>query len=343
MDYEFLNKLLSTDSPSGFEVNAQKLVMEYMSNYCDEFLTNHSGNLISALNNNENNRILLAAHIDEIGLMITDIMPNGIIKVTNVGGIKANLYVGQRIKALTLDGKIIYGVCDVARSSLEAKISAEDLYINIGVDSKRDALKLVKPGDYVLLDTSYRYLNDQRLVSKALDDKIGVFVILEALKKAKELKTTNTVYALTSVGEETTMRGASFAGFMVKPTLAIVVDVTFVTNTPEDVGCGDVALGMGPVLCHSTIVNKKLNQILEEVAKENNIELQYEIAVGRTGTDADKIYFTNAGIPTALVSIPLKNMHSISEMCDLNDVTKAIELIAKFILKLDSIDFDPFK
>ena len=343
MDYNFLNKLLATDSPSGFEIKAQKLIKDYMGNYCDEFLTNHSGNLISVLNNNSKNKILLAAHIDEIGLMVTDIMPNGIIKVTNVGGIKANLYVGQRIKVLTLDGKTIYGVCDVARSSLESKISAEDLFINIGVDFKEEALKLVKPGDYVLLDASYRYINDERLVSKALDDKIGVFVILEALKKAKELKTSNTVYALTSVGEETTMRGASFAGFMVKPKLAIVVDVTFVTNTPEDVGCGDVSLGLGPVLCHSTIVNRKINQVLEDVAKENNINIQYEIAVGRTGTDADRIYFTKDGIPTALVSIPLKNMHSISEMCDLKDVEAAIELIAKFILKLDDIDLDPFR
>lgn len=341
MNLDFLNNLLTTDSPSGCEFKAQELVMEHMKDYCDDFITNHSGNVISVLNNNSDNKILLAAHIDEIGLMITEILSNGIIKATNVGGIKANLYVGQRVKIYT-SNEIIYGVCDVVKSSLDKKIYAEELNINIGYDTKDEVLKYVKPGDYAVLDANYRYLANDRLTSKALDDKIGVFVILEALKRAKELKTKNTVYALTSVGEETTMRGASFAGFMVNPNLAIVVDVTYVTNTPEGVGCGDVSLGLGPVLCHSTIVNKKVNQILVDTAKKYNINLQYEIAVGRTGTDADKIYFTEGGIPTALVSIPLKNMHSISEVCDMNDVKDAIELIARFIVELEDIDFNPF-
>jgi len=343
MNYSFLYEMLETESPSGLEFNLQKKVIKYMENDADKVITHHSGNVINVLNPNSDIKILLSGHIDEIGLMISEVLSNGLCKVTSAGGIRANSYFGQKVNAITLDGRRIPGVCNVVSGCYEKKCDASNLVIDFGVDSKEEALKLVKPGDYVIFDTTYKMLANNRLTSRALDDKIGAFICLEALKRAKEYKATNGVYALTSVGEETTMRGAQFAGFMVKPDVAIVVDVTYVTGTEEHVGCGDVKLGGGPVLCQSSIVNKKLNAILESVAKENNIDIQYEIAVGRTGTDADKIYYTKDGIPTALISIPLKNMHSPSEICDLKDVENIIELIAKFICKLDNLKFNPYE
>lgn len=343
MDYHFLYEMLETESPSGFEFNMQKKVMKYMEPYADNFITHHSGNVISVLNPNGPTKVLLAGHIDEIGLMISEVLSNGLCRVTRAGGIRANMYIGQKINAITLDGRRVPGVCNVIQGALEKKINAEDLLVDFGVDSKEECLKLVRPGDYVIFDTTYRHLANQRLASRALDDKIGAFICLEALKRAKEYQTENGVFTLTTVGEETTMRGATFGGYMVQPDLALVVDVTFVTGTAEKVGCGDVHLGKGPVLCHSSIVNKKLNRMLEDTAKEYNIPIQYEIAVGTTGTDADRIYYTKEGIPCALISIPLKNMHSPSEICDLQDVEAIIELIARFICRLDKPSFNPYE
>ena len=342
MNKEFLYKMLETESPSGFEFNMQKMVMDHMKDYADEFITHHSGNVVSVLNKESKNKILLSGHIDEIGLMISEIKSNGLCKVVSAGGIRANMYVGQKVNAITLDGRKVPGVVNVTSGAFEKKLSASDLIIDFGVDSKEEVLKLVKPGDYVIFDTTYKMLANNRLTSRALDDKIGAFICLEALKRAKKYQAKNGVYALTSVGEETTMRGANFARELVDATLALVVDVTFVTGNEENVGSGDVKLGKGPVLCQSSIVNKKLNKMLEDVAKEHNINVQYEIAVGRTGTDADKIYYSKDGCPTALISIPLKNMHSPSEICDMNDVEEIIELIARFIEKYEETDFNPY-
>ena len=343
MNYSFLYEMLEMESPSGFEFNMQKKVIEYMKNDVDKVITHHSGNVINVINPDSKIKVLLAGHIDEIGLMISEVLGNGLVKCTSAGGVRANMYVGQKVNAITLDGRKIPGVCNVFSGAFDKKISADDLIIDFGVDSKEEALKLVKPGDYVIFDTTYKHLANNRFTSRALDDKIGAFICLEALKRAKEYKATNGVYALTSVGEETTMRGANFAAAMVDASIAIVVDVTFVTHTAENVGCGDVKLGGGPVLCQSSIVNKKLNNMLALVAEENNINIQYEIAVGRTGTDADKIYYSKDGCPTALISIPLKNMHSPSEICDFKDVEDIIELIARFICKLEDVNFNPYE
>lgn len=343
MDYSFLYEMLNTPSPSGFEFLLQKKIINHMESHVDEIITHHSGNVISVLNPTGKIKVLLSGHIDEIGFMISEVLSNGLCKVTEVGGIRANMYVGQKIVAVTLDGRKVFGVCNVSKGNLEKKIQASDLLIDFGVDSKEECLKLVKPGDYVLFDTTYHPLANTRFTSRALDDKLGAFICLEALKKVKEYSGKNGVYALTSVGEEITMRGASFGGYMVKPDLAIVVDVTFTTNTEEGVGCGDVRLGKGAVLCHSSIVNKKINKELERIAAKYQIPIQYEIAVGRTGTDADKLYFTKEGIPTALISIPLKNMHSPSEICDLKDVENIIELIARFICETNELNLNPYE
>ena len=343
MEKNFLLDLLETESPSGFEFNYQKKIMKHMKPFVDSFITNHSGNVISVLNNEADIKILLAAHSDEIGLIISEILPNGKAKVTAAGGVRASMYIGHKVNAITLDGRKVPGVCEVFDGCFDKKISADELRIDFGCETEEETLTLVKPGDYIIFDDVYRNLFGNKFTAKALDDKIGCFIILEALKKARGLETENGVYALTSVGEETTMRGANFAGFMVDPSVAIVVDVTFETNTRENVGCGDVKLGGGPVLCHSSIVNKKLNRMLEDIALKHNISVQYEIAVGRTGTDADRIYYTKDGIPTALVSIPLRYMHSPSEICDLRDVENCIDLLAYFIKEVNDVNFNPYE
>lgn len=335
MDKNFLHEMLSTYSPSGFEFALQKKIMNHMFDIADVIQTHHSGNAFYVLNPEASLSVMLVGHIDEIGLVITNILSNGLAKVTAAGSFKAGMYIGHRVYAITQDGRIVPGTGAVYQNAFDKKPSTEDLYIDFGVDSKEACLKLVQPGDYVHFSDTYQYLSNERLCSRALDDKIGAFTCLEALKRAKEYQCKNKVITLTSVGEETTMRGGTFATSVIKPSIAIVVDVTFVTDSVENVGCGDVSLGKGPVLCHGSIINKRLNQLLECTAKDLGIAVQYEIAVGRTGTDADKIYFSLDGIPTALVSIPLKYMHSPSEICDMKDVEQCIELLARFIIRLE--------
>lgn len=334
MNKDFLYTLLDTKSPSGYEYPLQEKICNYLKNTSEEVIKHHSGNVINIINKNSNMKVMLSAHADEIGLMITEIDSQGYCKLTSAGGVRPGSYVGQKVTVVTLDNRFVPGVIGVDKSSFDHKVEAKELFLDLGVDSKEEASKLVKPGDYVILDTTYKHLANNRFTSRALDDKIGCFIISEALRKAKEQNCKIGVYSLTSVGEETTMRGATFGPKIIKPNLAIIVDVTYTTDS-HGVGTGEVYLGKGPVLCHSTIVNKELNRLLEESAKRLDISLQYEIAVGRTGTDADKIFFTDDGIPCALISIPLRYMHSPSEICDLKDVEQIIDLIADFLVNLN--------
>ncbi len=342
MNKDFLLEMLNTESPSGFEFNMQKKIISYMEGVSDNIIKHHSGNVINCINTNSNMKVLLAGHIDEIGLMISEVRGNGLCSVVAAGGIRPGSYVGQKVNVITIDGRKVPAVIGVKSNSFDHKVEDKELFLDLGVDSKEEASKLVSPGDYVIFVTTYQQLADTRLTSRALDNKLGAFIVLEALRKAKEKQAKVGVYSLTSVGEETTMRGASFGAYQIKPTMAIIVDVTF-TTADNGVGTGDVKLGKGPVLCHGSIINKKINNLLLESAKRLNINTQYEIAVSRTGTDADKIYFNEDGIPCALISIPLRYMHSPSEVCDLNDVENIIDLIVDFLINLqENENFNPF-
>ena len=183
------------------------------------------------------------------------------------------------------------------------------------------------------------------LSARAIDDRGGAFIVLEALKRAKALGCKIGVYAATTVGEETTMRGAHWAGSAVNPDVAIAVDVTFASDHPgaDPKDSGSVQLGKGPVICNSSIVSRKVNDLLKDCARESGIPFQVESYMGRTGTDADKIHFANSGVTTALLSLPLRYMHSPCEVCHLDDVENAIELLARFLCRIDeNTDLDPF-
>lgn len=206
--------------------------------------------------------------------------------------------------------------------------------IDIGALSKENAEQYVALGDTVVLDSGMRELVNGRITSRALDDKIGVFIIMEALKRAKEKGCKTGVYAAATVGEETTKNGAYWLSARIQPTLAIVVDVTYCTDysgLSNPAEAGDVLLGGGPVLCNSPIVAKALNDRMTECADRIGIKTQREAASRLSYTDADQIHFTNQGVPIVLVSIPLRNMHTPGEVADMKDVENCIELIAEFL------------
>ena len=354
MNKELLYKFLKTVSVSGNEDANQKNVLEYTKSFTDRQTVDAVGNVISVINEDSDCRILLMGHIDEIGFRVTSVDSDGFVHVQKAGGVRAKLYIGapmQIIHEETVEGKTVRnkvnGVgCTSSDMLKKSDFSDSDLIIDIGAKNKEEALKHVSVGDSVCSDTEVRDLLDDNFTCRALDDKTGAFVIIEAAKLAKEKGAVNGIYANTVVGEETSGRGAYFAGANVRPTCAIAVDVTWASDCPGTSAndTGEIKLGKGPVLCYSGMTNKKMNALLKEIAAEKNIPLQYEVAGGETYTDGDTVLSTGSGVPVALVSIPLRYMHSSVEVGNYRDLEQCIELISEFILRMKpDFDFRPFK
>ncbi len=344
MNKEFLYTLLDNMSVSGHEIDLQKKVIAEMKPHCDEIRTDYTGNVISILNPEADFKVMLCGHIDEIGLIITQIQENGLLKVAKAGGIFARVYPGHQVVIYGSYQKVI-GVVINNKEMEKAELKDGDLIIDIGAKDAEDARKYVQEGDPVHLHTYHEELLNGYLAARAVDDRGCAFIILEALKRAKEKGCNIGVYAATTVGEETTMRGAHWAASRVKPSIAIAVDVTYAQDYPgaNPAESGDVKLGKGPVICNGSMANKKVNELLKACAKENNIPYQVESFVGRTGTDADKIHFAGEGYVTALLSLPLRYMHSPSEVCHMDDIENAIELLSEFLCKVNAdTDIDPF-
>ncbi|MBR3705239.1 MAG: M20/M25/M40 family metallo-hydrolase [Oscillospiraceae bacterium] len=345
MNKEFLYSMLDTASVSGSEIGLQKKVIAEMTPYCDKIVTDYTGNVISIINPDAPFKVLLAGHIDEIGLIVTNIASSGMLRVANAGGVRAGVYPGHKVVVHGYAGTV-YGAVVHNKAMTKGDLKAGDLIIDIGAKDEEDARKYVQEGDVIHLHTYHEELLNGLLCARAIDDRGGAFIILEALKRARERGCKIGVYAATTVGEETTMRGAHWAGSAVSPNVAIAVDVTYAQDYPgtDPNESGNVCLGKGPVICNSSIANRKVNELLKQCAKDREIPYQIESFVGRTGTDADKIHFANAGVVTALLSLPLRYMHSPSEVCDLQDVENSIELLAEFLCRIDeNTDIDPFK
>ena len=345
MNKEFLYTLLDNMSVSGNEIELQKKVIEEMKPFCDEIRTDYTGNVVSVLNPDADFKVMLCGHIDEIGLVVSHIMESGLIKVMRAGGIYPRTYPGHQVVVHGY-GQVVYGTVVNSKSMGKEDLKDADLIIDIGAKDKEDARKYVQEGDPVHLHTYHQEMLNGYLSARAIDDRGGAFIVLEALKRAKEKGCKIGVYSVTTVGEETSLRGAHWAANRVKPDVAIIVDVTYATDypgtNPEE--SGDVKLGQGPVICNSSMANKKVNEFFKACAKEKNIPYQMETFIGRTHTDADQIHFAGEGFVTALLSLPLRYMHSPSEVCHLDDIENAIELLAEFLCSVDkNSNFNPFE
>ena len=344
MNKEFLYTLLDSMSVSGHEISLQKKVIEEMKPYCDKIMTDYTGNVISVINPEAAFKVMLCGHIDEIGLVITHIQENGLLKVAKAGGIYARVYPGHQVVVHGYHQTILGTVIN-SKDMEKEKLSDSDLIIDIGAKDGEDARKYVQEGDPIHLNTYHQEMINGYLSARAVDDRGGAFIVLEALKRAKEKGCKIGVYAATTVGEETTMRGAHWASSRIKPDVAIAVDVTYAQDYPgtDPAESGNVQLGKGPVICNGSMANRKVNDLLKQCAKEKNIPYQMESFMGRTGTDADKIHFAGDGYVTALLSLPLRYMHSPSEVCHMGDIEHAIELLAEFLCKIDEhTNIDPF-
>lgn len=346
MDKEFFEKLLTTPSISGKELYMQKLLIDELKEIDDEVITHHSYNVVHVVNKDSKVKVMLAAHIDEIGLIIEQVLDNGICKLSNVGAIKPEMYVGQTVNVVKFNEngyEYIPGVIGYNPNYNTGKMTVEDLNLDLGTLSKEETLNLVNIGDVVIHQDKVTYLKNDLISSRALDDKIATFICCEVLKRVKN-ESKNGVYFASTVGEETTGRGSVFATSMVNPTLAIILDV----GSSSDVAyrnnfTRDIKLGGGPMFTVSSYGNEKLCNMLKSVAIKHSIPHQEVVEYSKSWTDLDTIYKQNGGIPSTLISIPLRYMHSAVEVGSLKDVKYIIDLLVEFIKELDEpISFDPF-
>lgn len=336
MDKKFLKEIINTPSPSGGEYILQRKIKEYMKEYSDNQISDDQGDLINIINENSSYKILLASHCDEISLIVDGYNSDGTLKVSANGGVSASIYLGSHVDVV-LEDDIIHGVVGT-NHSLDKKgdLKAHDLFVDIGLNLK-ETKKLVPLGTYIVHSSGLYNLKNNFFSARALDDRLGVFITQSALIKAKEKGAKVGVYAASTVGEETTMRGAYYVSSKIKPNFAIVVDVTYSSDyIGSDVRC-DIDVGKGGVICHGSLPNKKLNKLLKETAKKLNLPIQEEVWPARTCTDADTIIKTNEGTPIILFSIPLRYMHSPVEVASYKDVESMIEILSEFILDIEKL------
>ena len=345
MNKDFLFELLRTGSVSGNEVELEKKIYDYMQDKADLVTVDELGNVTAIVNPDAQFKVLLAGHADEIGLMVSAVGSDGMLMVTKIGGIYTTTYPGHKVRIHTKNG-ILYGAVANSRQIAKNKdLEASDLRIDIGAKDREDALKYVELGDTVTFDTDVRELLNDCITGRALDDRIGAFIVMEALAEAKRRGASVGCYAVTTTGEETTGNGAYFTASRVKPNIAIAVDVTY---TSDNCGisaaeAGDISVGKGPVVCNNPSIHKKVNQHLRACAQKLNMAVQTEAASGRTGTDGDIMHKTGIGVPFALVSIPLRYMHNPAEVGSLKDIQDCIDLLTEFLVSCTAdMNLKPF-
>ena len=334
---KFFEDLVIQPSPSGFEQPAQDIFRGFVKKYADEIKTDVHGNVIALKKGNGRLRLMIVGHADEIGLMVKYIDENGFIRFTTIGGVDATLLPGLKVNIYS-DKKVYQGI--VGRKPIhllkpEERSKApqiKDLWIDIGAKDKKDAEKKVSVGDHITFAPGVDMLNDDFITTKATDNKAGVFVAAGVLQELAEEKVEADIYAVSSVQEEIGLRGAKTSAYGIDPHIGIAIDVTHATDYPgiDKNIMGDIALGKGPVLAIGANINPKVLQMLKKAAKQSGVEYQVEAAPRGTGTDANAIQLTRAGVATGLVSIPNRYMHTPKEIISLKDLEGAVKIIAQF-------------
>lgn len=321
---ELLQKLLNINSPSGSEEDIRNAIIEEIAPYCDEYSTDPMGNLI-AHKKGDGARIMLAAHMDEIGVIVTHIDDNGFVRFSSVGGLYIRELVHRRVRFA--NGTV--GVIGSEEEEFNKKADIRKLYIDLGVDTHDEASRLVSIGDMAVF-TGEAIIQGDRIISKALDNRAGCYMLIEAMKQIKDNK--NDLYFVFTTQEEVGLRGAKTAAYSVDPEYAIALDVTDTGDTPE---CPvmDVKMGRGAaikVMDRSIMCDPDIRCAMIEATKRNNISYQLEIMTDG-GTDAGAMHLSRAGVKTGGISLPTRYIHSPSEMADLRDLKACIDLLVKTI------------
>jgi len=340
---DFLKKLVNTPSPSGHEMRGQRVWLDYVEEYADETFSDAYGNCVAVLNKGGSPRLMLAAHADEIAMTVNYLDDEGFIYVRKLGGIDAAITKAQRVVIHTRNGPVKGVVGNVAPHLTQADKERKlpqilDLFIDIGAGARKEAEKLVRVGDPITLADEFDLLRNDLAIARAFDNRIGTFAVAEALRLLLESKRrlSAEICAVSNIMEETGLLGARQIAYSLKPDVALVVDVTHATDYPtvDKPQHGDVKVGKGPTLTVGGCNHPEVVARIEAVARENKIKLQHEAQSNTSGTDTDVIFWTRGGIPSALISLPNRYMHSPVEVISLKDLEKIPELMAAFALLL---------
>ena len=334
----FLKRLLDTPGPSGFETNAARVWREEANTFAQNVKPDVAGNSMAEVNPGGSPTIMLDGHIDEIGLIVQYIDDDGFVYVSPIGGWDVQVLVGQRIRFSGKDGDVI-GVVGkkpihlLKQSERDQAAKITELWVDVGATNRAEAEARLSVGDPGVIDSKTLDFPNGRLVSRSIDDRIGAFIILEALRRYAEKPGAARVVAAATTQEEIAWHGggALVCAHCVNPKMAIVVDVTFATDHPgiEKKEIGDHKMGSGPVLVRGSLISPVVFGLLRDAAQKH--KLPYTVhAVGRdTSTNADAIHIAREGVATALVSVPNRYMHSPNEMISLEDVDHVATLLAE--------------
>ena len=335
--HEFLKKLLETPSPSGYERPIQDVVRGWARPLADEVRTDRHGNVIAVVNPGGQPRVMLAGHCDQIALMVQYIDDNGFLYVQPIGGWDMQILLGQDLTVWTKDGPVAAVVSRRAPHLLTAEERNKvpqftDIWVDIGVKDRKEAEALVTPGDPVTFALGFRELRNRLAASPGMDDKVGVWVVMEALRLLHGRPLQASVYAVSTVQEEIGLRGATTSSYGIHPAVGIAVDVCHATDTPgnDKKQVGDTKLGAGPVLSRGPNINPRVLERLIDAATAREIPVQVRGAPRATGTDANAIQLSRDGVAAGLVSIPNRYMHSPVEVVCLDDLDRAALLLAEF-------------
>lgn len=347
--FAFLKRFVDTPGPSGYEQQVQRVYRERVTPYADSVETDILGNVVAVKNPTAELRVMLAGHADEIGFIVRYISDEGFLYFGQIGGHDAIVTVGQRVHVHTAQGPVLGVLGRKAIHLLETeernKIpSTNDLWIDIGASNKREAEAVVQIGDCVTYAQDLQPLQGNRATARSFDNKMGCFVVAEALRLLQGKSLSCGVYATATVQEEIGLRGARTSSYHINPLVGIATDVCHAMDFPsaDKKKVGDHKLGGGPVISRGANINPKVFEMLVQTAKELEIPYQIGAAPGGTGTDANAMQLNRAGMATGLIGVPLRYMHTPCEVMSLDDIENAARLMAGFVERVNPfVDFTP--
>ena len=344
--FAFLRNYINNPSPVGFESSGQKLWLEYINNYVDTNFTDAYGTAVGVINPDEEFKVVIEAHADEISWFVNYVTPEGLIYLRRNGGVDHQIAPSQRVLIHGKNGlvKAVFGWPAIHTrlnnaDNKETQPKVENLFLDCGARTKKEVEDLgVHVGAVVTYEDGFAELAYNNLIGRAFDNRIGGFMIAEVARLLKEnnIKLPFGLYIVNAVQEEIGLRGAEMIARRIKPDIAIITDVTHDSTTPmiNKTTQGECSSGKGPALTYGPAVHNKLLQVIQDVAEKNKIPFQLSTVSRSTGTDTDSFAYANEGCPSALISIPLRYMHTTVEMLNRQDIEDTIRLMYETLLVL---------
>lgn len=342
---KFLYEYLNNTSPTGFESSGQKIWLNYLKPYIDEYISDAYGSVAGVINPGKKYKVVIEAHADEISWFVKFITEDGYLYVTRNGGSDHMIAPSMRVNILT-DKGVVKGVfgwpaIHVRTGEKEVTPNTDNIFIDVGCSSKDEVAKLgIHVGSVAVFEDELTELNGKYLTGRALDNRIGGFMIAEVARRLHEnkIKLPFSLYIVNAVQEEIGLRGAEMISRRIKPDVAIITDVCHDTSSPlyDKKKQGDQRCGLGPVLTYGPAVQNNLLKMVIQVAEKNKIKFQRAAVSRSTGTDTDSFAYSGEGVPSALISLPLKYMHTTVETVSKEDVEEVINLMYRFIVQLKS-------